>query len=347
MKFTKEIKTAILALLAITLLILGVNFLKGNSFFGGDKVYYAYFPNSGGVAPASSIFLNGVGVGKVLAVENVLSGAINRRVKIKFNIQNEDIKIPIGSSLEIGSIDLFNKGLILIMNPDISKGYLKHGNSLQGTVAVDMFSQVKAYADPVTARLQGMMEKVDKLVVSFSSFWDTTATTSIQTSMIELKLAITRFGNVALQAEGLIVEEKVKLGNIMANVESISLNIRKSNDEIAAIIGNTKKITDDMVTADFKAVIGDAQQTVKKLNEILDEANKGTGTLGKLLKDDALFNELVKSNKDLQNLVIDLQAHPERYIHFSLIGRKPDSKPLTKDDEKKLHEILDEYQKNK
>jgi len=341
LKFTKEIKTAVLALLAITLLISGVNFLKGNSFFGGDKVYFAYFPNSGGIAPASSIVLNGVGIGKVLSVENVLSGPLNRRVKIKFNIQNDDIKIPNGSTIEIGSIDLFNKGLILIINPDISNGYLAHGQSIQGTVAIDMFSQVKAYADPVTARLQRMMEKVDKLVVSFSSFWDTTATTSIQTSMIELKLAITRFGNVALQAEGLIVDEKIKLSNIMSNVESISSNIRKSNDEIGSIIGNAKRITDDMVTADFKAVIGEAHQTVKKLNVILEEANTGTGTLGKLLKDDALFNELVKSNKDLQNLVIDLQAHPERYIHFSLIGRKPDSKPLTKDDEKKLHQLLD------
>ena len=341
MKRAKEIKTAIIALLAITLLILGVNFLKGSSFFGGDKVYYAYFPNSGGIAAASSVVLNGVGVGKILSVENVIGGSPNRQVKIKFSIQEENIKIPLGSTLEIGSIDLFNKGLILILNPDLKAGYLEYGKSLQGRVAIDMFSQVKAYADPVTARLQGMMEKVDKLVVSFSSFWDTTATTSIQTSMIELKLAITRFGNVAIQAEGLMIDERAKLGNIMSNLESISSNIKKSNDVVTSILGNTKKITDDMVTADFKMVIGDAQQTIKKLNVILEDASKGSGTLGKLLKDETLYNELVKSNKDLQALVIDLQAHPERYVHFSMSGRKVKGLELSDADQHKLHQILD------
>ena len=69
MKVTKEIKTAVIALLAIALLVLGVNFLKGSSFFGGDEVYYAYFPNSGGLAPASSVVLNGVGVGKIISIK--------------------------------------------------------------------------------------------------------------------------------------------------------------------------------------------------------------------------------------------------------------------------------------
>ena len=325
----------------IALLISGVSFLKGNSFFGGDDVYYAYFPNSGGLAPASSIVLNGVAIGKVLSIENVLNETADRQVRIKFSIQNEDIKIPLGSSVEIGALDLFNKGLVLKLNPDISKGFLKHGQSLQGTVAVDMFSQVKAYADPVTARLQGMMEKVDKLVVSFSSFWDTTATSELQGSLKELKISLNRFGNVAEEAESLMRDEKLKLERILTNVESITSNLKRSNEEVNAIIGNTKKLTDDMVTADFKTVVGDAQKAILSFNTLLANANKGEGTLGKLIKDQTLYDELVKSNKDVQNLVIDLEANPERYIHISLIGRKNKQIPLSTKEEEKLHQILD------
>lgn len=341
MKISKEIKTGIIALLAIGLLVTGVNFLKGRNFLGGDNIYYAYFPNSGGLAPASSVVLNGVPVGKVLEIENIITKDPNKLVRVKFTIQNKKIKIPKEATLEVASLDLLTKGLILMYPSDLKKGYLKPGGFLMGTVATDMFDQVKMYADPIKSKLQGMMSKVDDLVTSFSSFWDTTATSELQGSMEELKVAIKRFGNVAEQVEGLISEERVKFNHIMANVESISNNIKLSNDKITGIIGNTKKITDDFVTSDFKNVIGDAQQTIKKLNNILEDANKGSGTLGKLLKDDALFNELINTNKDLQSLVTDLEAHPERYIHFSLIGRKSKGLHLTAEEEKELHLLLD------
>ena len=341
MKISKEIKTGIIALLAIGLLVTGVNFLKGNSFFGGDDVYYAYFSNSGGISPASSVVLNGVGVGKVLAVENMLSEVPEKQVRITFNLQNHDLKIPKGSVIEIGPLDLFTKGLVLELNTDLSQGYYKPGDSFEGVVAVDIFTQVKAYADPVTTRLQGMMEKLDDLVVSFSSFWDTTATSSLQGSMRDLKITIQRFWNVAKEVEGLIVEEKVKLSHIFTNVESITQNLKISNDKITGILGNTEQLTEDLVKSDFKTVIGDAQATIQKLNSTLESVNNGEGTLGKLVKDEALYNELIETNKTLQDLVEDLQVHPERYVHLSLIGRKVKGVPINSNQEEKLRNLLD------
>lgn len=341
MKISKEIKTGVISLLAIGLLITGVNFLKGSSFFGGDDVYYAYFPNSGGVAPASSVVLNGVPVGKVLAIENTLGKNPNRLVRIKFNIQNDKIQIPKGSTIEIGSLDLLTKGLILELNTDPKASYLKPGQSIQGIVAVDLFAQAKVYADPIVAKLQGMMGKVDNLVASFSSFWDETATSEIQGSMEELKIAIKRFGKVAEEVEGLIVDERVKFNHIITNVESISNNLKLSNDKISDIIGNTKKMTDDLVTADFKGIVGEAHSTLKKLNETLAKANSKDGSLGKLINDTTLHDELVQTNNDLQSLVKDLEAHPERYVNLSLIGRKSKGLHLTADEELKLHSLID------
>jgi len=341
LKISKEIKTGIIALLAIGLLVTGVNFLKGNSFFGGDEVYYAYFSNSGGIAPASSVVLNGVGVGKVLSVENMFNESPVKQVRIKFNLQNRSLKIPKGSTIEIGQLDLFTKGLVLSLNPDISNGFYKPGDSFMGVVAVDIFTQVKAYADPVTSRLQGMMEKLDKLVFSFSSFWDTTATSSLQGSMQDLKITIQRFGSVAKEVESLITEEKVKLSHIFSNVESITNNLKISNDKVASIIGNTEKLTDDLVKSDFKNVIADAHATIQKLNKTLEGVNNGEGTLGKLVKDETLYSGLVETNKSLQHLIEDLEIHPERYIHLSLIGRKVKGVPIPAHQENKLRKFLD------
>jgi phospholipid/cholesterol/gamma-HCH transport system substrate-binding protein len=341
LKITKEIKTAIIALLAIGLFVSGINFLKGNSFFGGDDVYYAYFDQSGQLAPASSVTINGVVIGKVLTVEYLPDGKEGKKVKIKFNIQNEDVKLPVGSYVEVGAMDLLTKGLIVHLGEVNPKGFYKPGDALRGEVSVDMITQVKAYADPITNKLNGMVGAIDELVTSFSSFWDTTATSSIAQSMKELKTTISRFGNVAKEVEMLVADEKVKFGSIMTNVASITHNLKLSNDKITGILGDAQQLTADLVSADFKSVVLDAQTTLQKVNLILTEANNGTGTLGKLLGDQKLYDELVNTNVTMQNLVNDIQMHPERYIHFSILGAKSKGVSLNKQEEKRLRKILD------
>lgn len=340
MKLSKELKTGIITLLAIGLLVAGINFLKGNSFFGGDEVYVAYFPNSGQLAPATSVYVNGVAVGKVLTVEYVPEGDSMSKVRVEFNIQEDNVRIPKGSKVEIGNFDLLNKGILLTFNTDLSKGFYKPGDRIQGVVASDMISQVKSYADPTVQKLQQLINTVDKTVTSISAFWDKTATSKLESSMNEVELAIKRFGNVAVEVEDLVASEKAKLGRIISNVESISANLKSSNDKISAIVGNAKKITDDLVTVNYKSVVEDAQKTVQKLNAMLEDANNGNGTLGKLLHDEKLYNELVNTNKELQELVDDITLHPERYIHFSVFGAKTKGVPLTGKEEKALRKML-------
>jgi phospholipid/cholesterol/gamma-HCH transport system substrate-binding protein len=341
LKIPKEISAGIVTILAIGLLVTGVNFLKGNSFFGGDRVFYAYFPNTGGVTPATSVYVNGVVVGKVLSVDLTGKPDSLRKVVMKFNITDDNLKIPKGSKIEAGSVDMFTKGIILTLNPDISSGFYAQNAKIQGVVSVDITSQVKAYADPISQKVQAMMTSIDKMVNDVSAFWDTSATSEIESSIREVKTAIKKFGNAAHEIEGLVAEERIKISRIMSNVEQITINLKKSNDTVKAIIGNVKRITDDLVTADFKNVIENAKNTLKSVNETLEKANKGEGTLGKLLSDESLYNELVKTNKELQNLVNDLQVHPERYIHFSVFGAKTKGVPLTNQEEQKLKQLLD------
>ena len=341
MKYSKEIKAGVIAIISIAILVAGVNFLKGNSFFGGDDKYYAYFPNSGQIMVSSNVTLNGVVVGKVMDVTYVPENQSDKRVKLTFSVHNNDIKLPKGSIVEIGSLDLLTKGLLIQIPADISNGNYKPGETLPGKLSVDMMSQVKSYADPISQRLQAMMSSIDKMVVSLSAFWDETATSEIEGSLKQVKITIQKLGNVAQELEGFVAEEKVHFGHIMNNVENITTNLKKSNDQVTAIIGNTKKITDDLVTADFKAVILNAETTLKKLNNVLAEVESGQGTVGKLLHDEKLYSELVETNNELQNLTSDLQIHPERYIHFSVFGAKTKGVPLTVKEEKKLRIILD------
>ena len=268
----------------------------------------------------------------------------NRRVKITFNVQNGNVKITKGSTVEIGSPDFFSKGLILKTNPSNKEEY-KKGAEIPGIKSsLDLAYQVKEYADPITQKLQTMMISVDNMVNSLSAFWDSTATSEIEGSFNRVKTTIDKLGNAAEEIELFVAQERLQFSRIMSNVESITVNLKKSNDEVSQIIGNTKKISDDLVSADFKGIILDANTSIQKINALLSEVENGTGTMSKLLHDEELYVELVESNKKLQDLVEDLTLHPERYIHFSLLGSKTKGTTLSPKEERKLRKVLDTIQ---
>ena len=341
MKFAKELKVGLIAIVCILILVIGVNFLKGINLFASETDYQSYFPNSGMLSVSNNVTLNGVIVGKVKNIVYVPQNPIDRRVKITFTLDNKNILLPKGTIVEIGSLDLFSKGMLIQIPLDISKGNYKPGQTIPGRVSVDLISQVKSYADPISQKLQGMMVSVDKMITSFSSFWDKSATSQIEGSLNRLKLTIEKFGDVATEIQGFVATEKLQFSRIMTNVEGITENVRKSNDQISSILGNTEKITDDFVTADFKNILLNANTTLQKFNLLLEDINKGDGTLGKLVHDEKLYNELVETNNELQNLVLDINVHPERYIQFSLIGRKTKGVPLSAKEEIKLINLLD------
>lgn len=341
MKIKKEVKAGLIAIAAIGLLVTGINFLKGYSFFGGDQKYTAYFPNAGGLSASTSVYVNGVIVGKVISVDYNPLGDSTSKVKMVFTIQDDDLKIPRSSVIETGSVDLLNKGLLVFMGDDLSKGYYTEKDRIQGRVQLDMFGQLKSYANPVLQKVSALVVNVDKTITSLKGFWDTTATSEIKESLVELKMTFKKLGNIAIDLEGIVATEKVKLSRIMNNVESITSNLKASNDKVSKILGNFEKVSDDLVTADFKKVITNANATIEKLNAAVSSIESGQGTLGKLLKDEKLYSELVQTNKSLQNLVEDLEKHPERYIHFSVFGAKTKGVPITTSDEKKLRNLLD------
>jgi phospholipid/cholesterol/gamma-HCH transport system substrate-binding protein len=341
LKLSKEIKAGSIAVSAIVLLVVGINFLKGYSLLGGDNTFYAYFPNSGQVMVSGNVTLNGVIIGKILNIQNVPSNPENRRVKIKFSISESDIDLPKGTTIELGSLDLLTKGLIVNYPDKLKSGYYRSGDEIPGKMSADMFSQVKQYADPISQKLQSLILHIDGMVNSLSGVFDESGSNDITASIKELRITIKKIGDLSSEIQGFVGQEKAQFSKVMNHVESITLNLKKSSDEVSAIIGNSKKITDDLVTADFKGTILEAQTTLKKFNFILEDVNKGNGTLGKLIHDEKLYNELVETNNELQELVDDLQTHPERYVHLSVIGGKSKGLQLTGKQEGKLKKWLD------
>lgn len=347
MKISRELITGIITLVAIGLLVAGVNFLKGNSFWGGDDVYYAYFPNSAGVTPSTSVYFNGVIVGKITDVQLNPNSDPNKQVKITFNIQDDSFRIPKNMDLQAGGAenDLLGKGIIILPTEDSVKmqvaGYYKPGDKIQGIVTQSIQSQIEAELGPVRDNINFVLTNLNDFSQKLAAFWDTTASSEMEKSLVEVRTAIRKFGDAADMINTLVADERVKISRIMSNVEAITLNLKKSNDTVKAIVGNVKRITDDLVTADFKGTIENAKNTLATVNSVLDAAINGEGTLGRLISDDSLYIELIETNQELQNLVEDLQKHPERYIHFSVLGAKS-RRQFTEAEEKEIRKkVLD------
>lgn len=343
LKVSKEFKIGLVVVLSIVLLILGINYLKGSSFFGGDDVYYAYFPSSGGLMPSSSVSLNGVEIGKVLAVKlinpNVYTNP-NKRVLIRFSVQTDGLKIAKGSGIKIVP-GFLSTDVQLNQNFIADKGYFKVGDTLKGTVSQEVTEQIESQLLPVKKKLEDLMTSIDNIVSSITVFWDTSAAYTLDQGLNNVKVAIARFGNLAYTLNNFVQEETGKLDHIFTNLDSITTNFKITNKAIQSAAINVNELTDSLKSIDFKKAIDEATVTLSRLNEMFKKAANGEGTLGKLLHDEKLYNELNQTNKKLQHLVDDIKNHPERYIHFSVFGKKTKGVPLSKEEERKLKNLLD------
>lgn len=346
MKVSKEFKTGLVVILTTLLLIFGVNYLKGNSFFGGDDIYYAFFPSSGSLTPSSAVTLNGVEVGKVISVDLVNPSAFidpDKRVMVKFSIQHSDLRLAVGSDVQIVP-GVLSTGVQINQNFVADKGYYRVGDTLQGEVSQEIAEQLETQLLPLKRKMENLMVSVDNIVASINNFWDTSAAYTLDAGLNEVKIAISRFSRVAYNLDNLISDQKVKLSNIFDNIENISESFKETDEQIKNVVGNISELSDTLLTVDFKEAFAQATGTMKKINDLLESSAEGEGTLGKLLNDEQLYNELNQTNIMMQELVEDIKLHPERYIHFSVFGRKIKGVPLSKQEELKLREMLDSIQ---
>ena len=337
MKVSKEFKTGLLVILSLAILFVGVNYLKGDNAFGRTPTYHAIFETSAFLEPSSQVFFNGVAVGLVKTIENHPNDLT--KVVVQFTVTKEGLRIPKGSHAEIANPNLLSKGLILHFDY-FSNDFYTENDTIPGQVQMDLQDAVSQQILPVKEKLERLMGSIEHMVVSINAFWDTTAAQSLDGSLLEVKVAISRFGNLAQNLDELVYSEKIRLSQILTNVDDITFNLKKSNETISKIIGNVETLSDSLVTANFKSTIQKATITLDKINSALENASNGEGTLGKLLHDDTLHNELVLTNKVLQSLVTDLETNPHRYIHFSVFGRKEKTVKLTDAEEKKLRQLL-------
>ncbi len=324
MKISKEIKTGIVVVVAIALTVYGFNFLRGSDLFKKDFTLYALYSKAEGVIEANPVMVNGYRVGQVHKLKLVQRNG-QYKVLISFLLY-EKVNIPKGSRAKIISSDLLGSKAIEIAFGD-SLVYVSDGDTLLPDIEDDLKTSVDKRIAPLQKKAENLISSIDSVMQVVQQVLNANVRQNLVASFESIKNTITYLQHTALNLDTLTSTQKSKIVLILDKVQSITANVEKSNEKLSNIINNFSSISDSLAKSNIKSTIEHTNQALVQANDILYQINSGKGTLGKLVKNDSIYNNLNKASEDLDKLLKDLRINPERYMHISVFGRKDRNKP--------------------
>lgn len=319
MKVSKEFKIGIVVISAISILIWGVSFLKGINLFSPKYELYAVYPRIENLITANPLLVNGYKIGQVSEIK-LINHRGKQQVLVKFNL-NENINIPIGTIARAESSDLLGSKAVELVFSDRTE-YVKSGDTLASESEQSLKESFNKQIAPIQAKAEKLIGGMDSVMSVINAILNTKTRKNIDESFEGVKRAILSLEQTAYKVDELIGTERTKISSVMSNLNQITSNLSKNSQRIDNIIANVNTISDSLAKAQIKDAIASADKSMKELSILLNKINEGQGTLGKLAKNDSLYTNLNKSTADLDKLLKDLRINPERYIHFSVFGRK-------------------------
>jgi phospholipid/cholesterol/gamma-HCH transport system substrate-binding protein len=317
MKISNETKVGILTIVALTLLIVGFNFLKGKNIFNKEKHLYAVFSNLGSLKKSNEVKMKGLPIGTVYdytELDKNLSGII---VTITMK---RDVNIPKDSKATIESGLLDNP--FLKIEQGESKEFLKDGDTVITDPVSSFFGDVKAQITPTLTSVRGAIDSLKIVLGGLNRLFDKDTKGNISEIIHNLK-ETTGSLNKLLNAES------SALAATLDNANSITGNLKKNNDSITATISSIKRAADKFSSLEVQPTIDTLQATINELKNVVSKFNTNEGTLGLLMKDRKLYDQLNKLFLGLEILIDDIRVNPKRYTGSLIFNRKDKTGPLT------------------
>lgn len=310
MKIANETKVGILAAFSIALLIIGYNFLKGNAIFSSETVLYAKYTHVDGLAVSKPVLINGFQIGRVDKLQLQPDGSILATLKISGKYE-----IPKSTVAKLESTDLLG-GKAIVMALGTGNDFAQDGDTLNANVQKGILETVQ----PVQKKAEMIIAKMDSILTSVNSILNPNFQKNVDKSFNSIASTLASLEATSKKVDNLVGSEGSRISVILSNVEAISNNLKQNNAKISSILTNINTITDQVAAANFKQTIDNANKAVSELQTIVGKINEGQGTLGLLVNDTKMYENLNNASKNLDNLMIDLKANPKRYVHFSVFG---------------------------
>ena len=297
MFFTKEVKIAITGIVGIVVLFFGLQYLKGLSVFSSDTSYYVAFNDVSGLSESAPVYANGYKVG---VVKNIVYDYTPEGKSVAELGLNKQMQLPRGSRAELAS-DLLGNIKINIILGDNPINLLSAGDTIAGGLELGVMNQVSQ-----------MMPAFERIIPKLDS---------IMSSLNQL-LADPALSNTLHNVEGMTAS----LNATSRDLQSLSANLNKNVPAMMAktngVLDNTQQLTANLANIDVAEMTAKVNQTLANVEQMMQKLNSNEGTLGLLMRDATLYKNLSNTAASADSLLIDLKAHPKRYVHFSVFGRK-------------------------
>jgi len=303
MQIKKEYKAAAFVLLAIALFIWGYNYLKGKDILQKYNVYYTVFDNVDGIDNSTPVKLRGLPVG---SIQSMTFRPDDRKIVLTLNI-DRDYFIPKDSRVKISG-----SGILGSKNLEIELGYSPEpapsGDTLQ-SVTAGGFSEMMGSAQE---QLESLISNTNRFLINLNEVIDTTNRRNLAASLENLNNLSAELTHLTNETRTLLNQNRAALNRTVQNLDRATAKLDTFSGQLAR--------------SQVDQLIQNLTESSVHLNKILENLRRGKGTTGKLMTDDQLYNELNQSLRSLDALLQDLKAHPERYVQFSVFGKKDKKK---------------------
>ncbi len=312
MKFSKEIKAGLIALLAIAGFVVLFQFMKGKSLFTTDNIFYAKFDNVEGLEASNPVSINGLKVGQVDQIVPVTEkdGKIHFVVKVTVD---DEFQFAKKSTLEI-----FEPGLMSGKQMRVNLAYggpmAKDGDTLSGAFTLSMMNNISSQVGPVKDQLQIVLKRVDSLANNANQILNDQNKAEIKALLQNLNRTVASFEGTSRQTNALLANNDPRVQQVLDNANLATISARTAIDKYG-------RVAEQVDVQKLNNTIDKLSLTADKLNGVISGIQNGEGSLGKLTKDEELYRNLNESSQNLNKLILDLKENPKRYLNFSVFGK--------------------------
>jgi len=315
MKLTKTSKIGILVVICLTLLIWGINFLKGRDIFRTEKVFYARYKNVGGLTATTIVTLNGLKVGYVREI--YFAEDLSGDLIVKIAIHN-DFPLPKGTSAEIASSDLLGSKVVKL---NLGKSdMLLHANDTMATkMEADIMQQVNEQIAPLKAKAERMIENLDSIVTAVSKILSSDSQHNIAESIRQINLTMTNLEKISGNLSDVVTDQKKNLASTITNLSEVSGNLKTNSGKLGHMMDNFSSFSDSLSKLELNNTLNHMHGSISDLQRIISKIDTTNGTLGLLVNDPRLYQSLNSTSESLNRLLVDFRLNPKKYIHLSAI----------------------------
>ncbi len=300
MSLSKEVKTGVLVTVSLGVFFIGFYFLKGANLFSNNKEYYCFYDDVDGLQNSANVEVRGLVVGHVSGMKLM----DDKGVKVTLTI-SKSVEIPDNTIASLASDGLLAGKII---NLELGKGPGK----IEGgaTLATD---KEKGMLDNVTGELTPRLKELKVTIAGIDS-----TLAGINAILAPVKTTANNLASLT----GALNQQSGEIAGIMHNVNSFTNSLASQNDTIKQMLANLNNVSRQLANAPIQKTVAELQSATTQMKEIIAKMNSNDGTLGALINNKDLYNNLNSSINSIQKLTDDLKAHPSRYINVTVFGKK-------------------------